>query len=150
MRKAMLLLAIFGLSTLLWAQNPNIGTWKMNPAKSKFSDSPMRSYIIKVEAEGDGVKIVQHIIDANGKAVQRSWTAKYDGKDYPVTAPDADAISFTRPDPNTTKYVMKKNGKEAWKGQAVVSKDGKVSIDTGGGVDENGKPFTYSVYTEKQ
>ena len=131
-------------------QNPNIGTWKMIPAKSKSSSAPMKSYIIKIEVQGDGVKVVQDMIQADGKALHRSWTAKYDGKEYPVTAPDADTMSFTRPDAPTTEYVFKKNGKEVWRGRAVVSKDGKSSIDTGGGTDANGQPFTYSIFAEKQ
>jgi hypothetical protein len=111
---------------------------------------PIKSYIIKLEAKDDGVKFVTDMVDADGKAIHRSWTAKYDGKEYPVTAPDADMASFTAPNANTTEYVFKKNGKEVWRGQAVVSKDGKTSIDTGGGKDANGQAFTYSFYTEKQ
>ena len=37
MRKAMLLLAILGLTGSLWAADPIIGTWKLNISKSKFS-----------------------------------------------------------------------------------------------------------------
>ena len=152
MRKTVLLLAasVLALAVIALAQNPNVGTWKMNSAKSKFSSAPTKSYIIKIEAQGGSFKFVQDMVDADGKAIHRTWTAKYDGKDYPVVASDADAFSCTRPDANTTKYVMKKNGKEVWSGQAVVSKDGKTSIDTGGGKDEKGQAFTYSIFAEKQ
>lgn len=36
MKKMLLLLVVFALAGSLWAADPIIGTWKMNPAKSKF------------------------------------------------------------------------------------------------------------------
>ena len=150
MKKAMLLLAVFGLVSLAWAADPAIGTWKMNPAKSKFSYPTPKSYTITFSAQDNGVKAVEDEVDAEGKATHRSWTAKYDGKDYPVTAPDVDAISVKKPAANTVEYVCKKNGKEVWSGRAVISKDGKTRINTGGGKDEKGQAFTYSLFLEKQ
>ncbi len=58
--------------------------------------------------------------------------------------------SETRVNPNTLKYVNKKNGKEVARGQVVVSKDGKTFTDTGGGKDEKGQTFTWSIVMEKQ
>jgi hypothetical protein len=49
MRKAMLLLAVFGLAGSLWAADPIIGTWKLNIAKSKFMLSPRRNKRIRFE-----------------------------------------------------------------------------------------------------
>jgi hypothetical protein len=150
MRKAILLLAVFGFVASLWAADPFLGTWKMNPAKSRYSSPLWKSYTIKIEAQDNGEKAVQDFVDADGKATHRSWAAKYDGKDYPVTAPDADAISLKKPNANTIEYVVKKNGKEAWSGRAVVSMDGKTFTDAGGGRDAKGQAFTYSIFLEKQ
>ena len=41
MRKAMLLLAVFGLMGTLWAADPSLGTWKLNLAKSKIPASDL-------------------------------------------------------------------------------------------------------------
>ncbi len=150
MRKAMLLVAVFGLAGLLWAADPFVGTWKMNPAKSKFTNTVLKNYTITFSAQGVGLKAVEEFVNADGKTIQRSWTAKYDGKDYPVTAPDLDAISVKKTNANTAEYVCKKNGKEAWSGRAVVSKDGKTCTNTGGGKDEKGQSFTYTIFLEKQ
>jgi len=46
--------------------------------------------------------------------------------------------------------VCKKNGKEVWSGRAVVSIDGKIRINTGGGKDKKGQAFTYTLFLEKQ
>jgi hypothetical protein len=139
------------LAVIALAQNPNIGTWKMNLTKSKFSSAPPKSFTATVEAQGNGIKVVQDIVDASGEATHRSWTVNYDGKDYPITGdPDEDTVSYKRPDANTTEYVFKKNGKETSSGRAVVSKDGKTKIDNGGGKDAKRQAFTYTIFTEKQ
>ena len=39
MRKAMLLLAVFGFVVTIWAADPTMGTWKLNIAKSKIPAS---------------------------------------------------------------------------------------------------------------
>jgi len=150
MRKLMLLVAVFGLVSLAWAADPFVGTWKMNPAKSKFSDPAPKSYTVTCTAQDNGIKVVEDMVNADGSAIQRSWAAKYDGKNYPVTAPDLDTISLKKPNPNTANYVGKKNGKEVWSGRAVVSKDGKTQTNTGSGKDEKGQAFTYSFFLEKQ
>ena len=150
MRKTALSLALFGLAATLWAADPFVGTWKMNPAKSAYSLPLDKSYTITIAAQDNGCKVVQDFVTADEKALRRSWSAKYDGKFYPVTAPDADAISLKKPTPNTVEYVLKKNGKEAWSGRAAVSADGRTMTDKGGGKDANGKPFTYSLFMERQ
>jgi hypothetical protein len=150
MRKALLVLAFCSFAASLWAADPVIGTWKMNPAKSKFSYPTPKSYTITFSVQDDGVKAVEDEIDADGKAIHRTWTAKYDGKEYPVTAADVDSISAKKSDPNTVEYVCKKNGKEVWSGRSVISKDGKTRINAGGGKDAKGQAFTYSLFLEKQ
>jgi hypothetical protein len=149
MRKAMLLLAVFGCVSLLWAADPFVGTWKMNAAKS---NTTFKSFTMTTEAQGNGIKWVQDMVVADGKAVHRSGAGKYDGKDYPVVGdPTVDTVSVIKTNQNTVKYIFKKNGEEVDNGQAVVSKDGKTVTDVGGGgKDANGQAFTYSLFAEKQ
>jgi hypothetical protein len=142
---------VLALAVIALAADPFVGTWKMNLAKSKFSLRPLKSFTSIIETQNSGIQIVQDLVDADGKVTHRSWTAKADGKDYPVTGdPDADSYSFTKPNANTNDYVFKKSGKEAHRGQTVVSKNGKTSIITGGGKEANGQAFTYTIVMEKQ
>ena len=151
MRKALLLLAVFGLVGSLWAADPFVGTWTMNLAKSKFNGQPLKSLTMTIEAQGNGIKCVQDMVSADGKATHRSWTEKYDGKDYAIAGdPDTDTNSVTKSNPNTIKYVFRKNGKEVDSGLAVVSKDGKTMTDTGGGKDAKGQAFNYTIFWDKQ
>ncbi len=145
-RGLILLLAVFGLAGALWAADPFVGTWKMNPAKSRLEGS----FTMKVEGQDDGIKAVEDLAPANGHAVQRRWAAKYDGKDYPVQGdPTMDAISLMKTSPNTINYVVKKSGKQYASGKWVVSKDGKTSTDTGSAI-QNGQVITYNIFLEKQ
>jgi hypothetical protein len=145
---------VLALAVIALAQNPNIGTWKMNPAKSKFNDPlALKSYTMTIEPQEGGFKIVQDSVDSNGTVYHRSWAAKYDGTDFPVTGKwnhDGDIYSSTRTNPSTTDYVFKKNGKEVYRGQVIVSQDGRTRTDTGGGKDAKGQAFTYTIFLEKQ
>jgi hypothetical protein len=144
---------LFASAALAQNQNPNGITWKMNPAKSKTShyQGLFKSSTIRFEELKDSsTKAQLDVVLTDGSALKRTWTAKCDGKDYPVAAPDTDMMSCTTPDVNTTDYMFKKNGKEVWRGRAVTAQDGKTSIDNGSGTDDRGKPFTYSMFMEKQ
>jgi hypothetical protein len=62
------------------------------------------------------------------KAFHREWTAKFDGKDYPLlghTDIDADTIAIKRIDANTSTEVFKKAGREIMSTRVVLSKNGK-------------------------
>ena len=121
----------------------------MNATKS--NNTGLKSFMMRTEAQGDSFKSVQDMIDLNGKAIHRSWTNKYDGKDYPIMGdPNVDAVSVTKPNPNTIKYMIKKNGSVVDSGQGVISKDGKTSTTIGNSRDANGQPVTYTLVTEKQ
>ena len=75
------------------ADNPNMGTWKLNEAKSKFSPGSTKNNTVVYEAVGDNVKITVEGIDGNGNPTHSEWTGKFDGKDYAVTG---DETSDTR------------------------------------------------------
>jgi hypothetical protein len=133
------------------ADDPFVGTWKMNAAKSKIGSPPPKSITNTCTAQGNTQIIAIDSVEADGTITHRSWTSTFDGKDHPVVGdPNTDMSSETRVNPNTIEYVNKKNGKEVYRGRVVVSKDGKTFTDTGGGKDEKGKAFTYSIFMEKQ
>src|ERR1700730_10870050 len=71
---------------MLGEDNPNIGTWKLNVEKSKFTGMPApKSMTRNVSADGDSVKYSYEGTGPDGTAMTYSFTVKYDGKDYPVT-----------------------------------------------------------------
>ena len=130
--------------------NPHMGTWKLNEAKSKFAGKA-RNHTVVYEAAGDQIKITVEGVDENGKAVRNEWTGKFDGNDYPVIGEsNADARSYKMIDANTLEIANKKAGKTTMTGRIVVSKDGKTRTVTTTGTDAQGKKVTNVAVYDKQ
>lgn len=123
--------------------DPRLGTWKLNLAKSKFEPGPApKSEVRTYEASDNGVKLSRQRTDESGKSASSSYTAKYDGRDYPVTwdgiAAPYDAIALKRVDAHTVDAVEKKNGKDVTTVRSVVSNDGKTLTIKSKGMDVDG------------
>ena len=105
-----------------------LGTWKLNVAKSKYSPGPApKSATVTYEAAGDGYKRTGESVAADGKKTSFEYTAKYDGKDYPIKGSENfDAIAVKRIDDHNAEATLKKAGKVVANTKRNVSKDGKV------------------------
>jgi len=152
---AFLVLASVAAVPLLAQDNPFVGTWKFNVAKSKFEPGPApKSQTRTVVADGDGAKYSLEGVAADGTAFSFSFTVKYDGKDYPITgtgAPGgADTIAIKRIGTHKAEAIEKKGGKEVGKATAEVSADGKVSTVKVKGKTLDGKEFSSVAVYEKQ
>src|SRR5207302_7759405 len=68
------------------ATDPRVGTWKLNVAKSKFDPGPApQSQTLKIEPSGKGEKVTSEVVSADGKRTTSTYTANFDGKDYPLS-----------------------------------------------------------------
>jgi len=134
------------------AADQHSGTWKMNPAKSKYSPGPApKSTTVKVEADEKGVKIDAELVNADGSPAHVQYDAKFDGKDYPVTGIGyADAVSVKRIDANTIEATMKKGGQVTMIVTTKLSKDGKTRTSTFKGKDAEGHAVHNVVVSDKQ
>ena len=126
-----------------FAADPQIGTWKLNEAKSKFAPGTGKNtMVVYKNAMGGKVKITTDGIDANGKAAHSEWTGKFDGKDYSVTGdPNSDMRSYTKVDDRTLDFSVKKGGKVMITGRVSVAADGKSRTVTTSGTSAKGKKF---------
>ena len=137
--------------TLCYAQDANMGTWKLNEAKSKIGAGSAKNTTVVFEAAGDNVKVTVDGVDANGKLAHSEWTGKFDGKDYPVIGdPNSDVRSYTKIDDRTLGFNAKKRGKVTTSGRIVVSADGKSRTVTASGTDPKGKKFRSTAVYDKQ
>src|SRR6266478_6466430 len=133
------------------AANLQIGTWKLNEAKSKLARGVAKNSTVVVEAAGDDIKVTVDGTDADGKPVHNEWTGKFDGKDYPVTGdPTSDMRSYKKIDAQTLKFTVKKGDKTTATGRIVVAADGKSRTVTAKGTDEHGKAFKNVSAYDKQ
>ncbi len=134
-----------------FASNPNMGTWKLNEAKSKIPPKASKNSTVVYEAAGDKVKVTVDGADAAGKPLHNEWTGKFDGKDYPLTGdPTADTRAYKKIDGHTTQLTNKKDGKVTATGRIVISADGKSRTVTVSATDPNGKMVKYSAVYDKQ
>src|SRR5438552_1951541 len=92
--------------------DPQMGSWKLNEAKSKIAPGMPKNTTVVYEAMGDTVKVTVEGTDADGKSTHNEWTGKMDGKEYPVTGdPTSDTRSYKKVDDRTLKLTVKKDGK---------------------------------------
>jgi len=141
-------------SVALWGANPFVGVWKMNPAKSKYTaDHPApKSLTATIREQPDGIVVDDAAgEDAKGNPIHAHYTAKFDGKDYPLSgAADADTVNIRRIDENTIESTRKKKGQVINTIRSVVSADGKTRTSTWSGKDSTGNPETWTVVLDKQ
>jgi ABC-type transport system substrate-binding protein len=146
------LFGMLAMGATLWAADPAAGTWKLDVAKSKFSPGPApKSATVTYEETADGIKRSGETINADGTKTSFSYTAKYDGKDYPVTGSDTfDTISVKKINEHTVAATLKKSGKVVSTARRVVPKDGKTMTLTLNGTNAKGEKIHNVQVFDKQ
>ena len=133
------------------ADDVNMGTWKLDEAKSKIGAGAPKNTTVVYEAAGDSVKVIVDGVGADGKPSHNEWTGKFDGKDYPLTGdPTADTRSYKQINPSTLELTNKKDGKVIVSGKITVSADGKTRTVITKGADANGKKVVTTAVYNKQ
>lgn len=137
--------------TLCFADDANMGTWKLNEAKSKLGPGMPKNTTVVYEAAGDSVKVTVDGVDSQGKPAHNEWTGKFDGKDYPLTGdPSADSRSYKKINERTLELTNKKDGKVVLSGRIEVSADGKTRTAKVEGTDSAGKKIKSTGVYDKQ
>jgi hypothetical protein len=145
------LAALFVGVTVCLADNPQMGTWKLNEAKSKFSPGATKNNTVVYEAAGDSVKVTVDGVDGDGNPIHSEWTGKFDGKFYPVTGdPTSDMRSYRKINNHTLALTGKKDGKITLTGRIVVSANGRTRTVTTTGTNSKGKKISNRAVYDKQ
>jgi hypothetical protein len=138
-------------AAIAFAQAPQMGTWKLNEAKSKLAAGAVKNHTVKYEAAGESIKVTVDGTAADGKTVHSEWTGKFDGKDYPVTGDSTtDARSYKKINDNTLKLTTKLAGKTVATGTITVSPDGKTRTVTTTTTDSSGKKEKSTAVYDKE
>ena len=155
-------LLTFALATLVitsaaaaFGADNSLGTWKLNPEKSKYSPSPfpVKSITSAREAAGDGVKVSNTGERSDGTAINATYTAKYDGSPASVSGQGAPYDTITLKQVNANKFSYEaKNGTNKYHahGELEISRDGKTLTLKVKGTDRDGKPMTSEMVYDKQ
>ena len=147
----LMLLVCFAAASLCFAADPQLGTWKLNEAKSKIAAGAPKFTTVMYESVGGSVKVTVDGVDGDGKPLHSEWTGKYDGKDYPVTGDaNSDMRSYRKISDRTVALTGKKGSNVVISGRVVVAADGKSRTVTQTGTDSKGKKFGSTAVYDKQ
>ena len=150
--KTLLTLAfLLATAVACFASDPNVGSWKLNDAKSKVPAGMAKNTSVVYTADGDNLKAVVDGVDGTGKPTHSEWTGKFDGKDYPVAGdPAVDTRSMQKVSDRHYKLTNKKDGKVTTTGMLELSADGKMRTLKVEGTDASGKKASATFVYDKQ
>jgi hypothetical protein len=129
-----LVAVIMGTTAIAWAaDDPLVGTWKLNVSKSKYTPGPAPQEETRVyEAQAEGINVTVRTIEADGHTATIHISANYDGKDYPVTgSSDYDVITkLTKISERVAEATLMHGSRLIATAKREVSPDGKTMTIT--------------------
>jgi len=158
-RTGLSLLAIVGAFALMvgtaphahaQAQNPMVGNWKMNAAKSTSTAALPKKRDLAITQKGADITVSVDEVAADGTASKWSFTTKGDGKPVPVNGSAAVDTAVSTLTGRTGKTVYMKAGKPTMESNTDVSADGKVLIIKGTRPGPDGKSVAFSSHYDRQ
>jgi hypothetical protein len=140
----------FAAVAACFAANPQIGTWKLNEAKSKMPAGMGKNTTVTYTEEKDKIKVTVEGVDKDGKPTHSVWVGKFDGKAYPVKGNlPYNSVAYKMVNDHSNDITTMKDGKKVWNGRITVSADGKSRTVTINGIDANGKKFKGTAVYDK-
>ena len=140
----------FAAAAACFAANAQMGTWKLNEAKSKLQPGMGKNTSVVYAEQKDNIKITVEGVDKDGKPRHGEWVGKFDGKAYKSKGNlPWDAAAYKVVNDRTNDITTMKDGKVMWTGRVEVSADGKSRTVTVKGTNENGKKFSSKVVYDK-
>jgi hypothetical protein len=142
-------------STLLWAADPFVGTWKLNPAKSKYSGGPreIKDATVIVDEQGENYQVTVSGSYADGSPLSVKYTIPVSGGAGQVQDGGNgmfDAVTSKRTSSTERETTYMKGGKDAGTRRSVLSKKGKRMTNTFKGTNAEGSPVTSVQVFDKQ
>ena len=130
-----------------------LGTWKLDPAKSKYNPGPgPKSSTAVYSADGDWISVKTDSVTADGKTTTSSNRYKRDGMDHPWTNANGTKmmISLKMTDDHHATATLKQDGKVVTTTKSTISKDGKTRTMSSSGTNADGKTFSnVAVFTRQ-
>ena len=135
-------LAVAVMSVAAQTNDPLVGSWKLDVAKSTYKPGPApKSTMVVVTPEGKGIKVAVDAVNADGSPLKWGFTSLRDGKqEAPVTGnPMFDTVTVTRDSPTAGTNVYKKAGKVVMTTKVAIAADSKSMTVTTTGTDPKGQ-----------
>ncbi|HEY3157923.1 MAG TPA: hypothetical protein VGJ78_03100 [Vicinamibacterales bacterium] len=148
--------AVSGPASAQSKDDPALGTWKLNVAKSTFTPGPpikgdTRSYEVN---DAGWLIVTTETIQPDGARTGVRFGAKFDGKAYPQIgrfAPTVTLITYEPVDKRTLKYTQRDtSGKITSTNTRTVSADGQTMTIEQKTTDASGRPVVNVELFERQ
>jgi hypothetical protein len=133
--------ALTGFTLAADTQDPFVGTWLLNPAKSTCDPPPApKSHTFRIaKVKGGAFHETIDFVGGDGSSGHMEFMTARDGKFVRVTGSGyADSVSVKEINPKSFKYTLKKAGKPIESGTFTVSEDGKTMQGSLSGKDAHG------------
>ena len=129
-------------ATMAAPMSPQMGTWKLNEAKSKLVPGMGKNTTVVYSQQKDKIKVTVDGVDKDGKPTHSVWVGKWDGKAYPAKGNMSwNSAAYKMVNDHTNEITAMKDGKMVWSGKITVAADGKSRTVTVNGTGADGKKF---------
>src|SRR4051812_49426488 len=132
MKRILALLSVLvvasGWVTAADSDDPILGTWKLNRAKSKYIPGPAPHSQTRIYTQtADGILVRIETVGPDGKKrTPIEFPERYDGKDYPAKGSEiADALSLKRINNYLSEATMKHAGMIVATTRRIITDNGK-------------------------
>lgn len=149
-------LAVCALPVALLAQagDPLVGVWNVDVFKSTYTTGqpPVRR-TITFEAAGDSLHFTQETTNQGfntSETIKVEYTAKVDGKDYPIMNSGLDTIALKKSDATTYERIGKIKGMQTETASMKLSNRNKTMTITTKGVTDTGNEYSRIEVFNKQ
>jgi hypothetical protein len=135
------------------AQDPLVGTWKLDVAQSTYKPGPApKSTTIVVKPAGKGVEVAIDAVNADGSPLKWGFTSLRDGKEESkITGnPLFDTVTASKESANAGTNLYKKGGKLVMTTRVAIAADGKSMTVTSTGTDAKGQAVNNVAHYTKQ
>jgi hypothetical protein len=121
-----LTLMLTGLAAVMLAADPFAGTWKLNPAKTKYkTGAPAKEQTIVITEAGSDVNVKVNGIAADGSKLTMQYTVPAAGGTGKIESTAWDGINAKRIGPTEREMTYMKGGKAVYTTHSKLSADGK-------------------------
>ena len=152
MRVVKIAILVLCVPAMIWAADPFVGTWKLNPSKSHYTaGTPPKDQTVTISESGENADIAVTITTADGNTVSYHFmTPQKGGTGTVVQGAGFDAVNAKLINETTRETHFMQGGKEVRTVRTSVGKDGKTLRAIVKGADPQGKPLAATMLFEKQ
>jgi hypothetical protein len=151
MRYARFVFMLLGIAVALSAADPFVGTWKLNPSKSKFkTGQPMKESTVTITEAGEDLDVKIEGMAADGTPMATHYTVPTAGGEGKVIESPYEAVSAKRLGTHRREIAYRKGGKVAFTVRSRVSADGKTLTANMKGTNPAGQLVDGTIVFEKQ